>query len=134
MIIWDDSFSTGIKIIDEQNKYLFHLCRRIEMLLETPNGVYKVDETIKIICDLREYTTFHFYTEENYMKKINFGEFYNHKIDHDKFKNEILSIDMNTIYRENYNEIYSIKHFLYDWIFNHIQIKDREIAEYTNKK
>ncbi|MEG3042840.1 MAG: hemerythrin family protein [Clostridium sp.] len=133
MIKWDNSFNIGIPEIDEHHKHLFKICRELELFLDKPNEVYKVDEAIDLICKLREYTTFHFYTEEKIMENIGFDNLNSHKIEHEKLKSEILKLDINNICIENYNDMHFLKNILYDWLFNHIGNEDKKIFEYINK-
>ncbi|AOR23333.1 bacteriohemerythrin [Clostridium taeniosporum] len=124
MIKWDDSYNIGIKTIDEQHQYLFKLCRNLEMLLETPNVIYKVDDAIKIICEFRNYITYHFYFEEMYFSIAQYDNLTTHIAEHEQFKDKILDINISNFYKENYDELKTLINFLYSWIFDHITKKD----------
>ncbi|GAA0075673.1 hypothetical protein UT300005_00510 [Clostridium sp. CTA-5] len=133
MIKWDDNLKIGIKIIDDHHKYLFDLCRSLEMLLEKPIGVYKVDDAIKIICDFREFLTFHFYYEEIYLKKLNVSDLEEHLLEHEEFKNQIININIKNIYKENYNELKSLLNLSYGLVFSHMSDKDFKLKNLINK-
>ncbi|MDR5587889.1 MULTISPECIES: hemerythrin domain-containing protein [Clostridium] len=124
MIKWDDSYNIGIETIDEQHKYLFKLCRDLEILLATPNVIYKVDDAIKIVCDFRNYVTYHFYYEEMYFGMVHYAYLADHIADHKAFKKQILDINVSNFYKENYDELQTLINFLYGWIFDHITKKD----------
>ncbi|MBN1038251.1 MULTISPECIES: hemerythrin family protein [unclassified Clostridium] len=124
MIKWDNSYNIGIETIDEQHKYLFKLCRDLEILLETPNAIYKVDDALKIICDFRNYITYHFYYEEMYFSMVRYNYLANHIAEHKEFKKKILDINVSNFYKENYDELQTLINFLYGWIFEHITKKD----------
>ena len=123
MIKWDNSYNIGIKTIDEQHKYLFKLCRDLEILLATPNVVYKVNDAIKIVCDFRNYVTYHFYYEEMYFSIAHYDHLTDHITEHEDFKKQILDINISNFYKENYDELQTLINFLYGWIFNHITKK-----------
>lgn len=127
MINWDDSFSTGIEIIDEQHKYLFGLSRKLEMLLETPIGVDKKEDAIMLLCDFRNFVTFHFYFEENYLKDLNSSDFYEHTNEHTLFINKLTNIDITNFSNEDYNELKTFLNTLYGYILTHIRDKDTKL-------
>ncbi|GKX66837.1 bacteriohemerythrin [Inconstantimicrobium mannanitabidum] len=127
MIIWDDSFSTGIEIIDQQHKYLFSLSRKLEILLETPIGVDKKEDAIMLLCDFRNFVTFHFYFEENYLKDLNSSDFYEHTNEHTLFINKLTDIDITNFSNEDYNELKTFLNTLYGYILTHIKERDTKL-------
>lgn len=127
MIIWSDEYLTGIKDIDSQHKQFFDICRKFELLMQVPDGVYIADDAVKILCELRDYVTFHFYTEESYMKKIDYKNFEEHKKEHDELKKRIMDVDVDNIFNGNNIELKILLNLLYGWILNHVQIKDMEL-------
>lgn len=122
MIKWTNDYNIGIDIIDKQHQYLFRLCRNLELLLETPNEVYKVNEAINLICEFRNYITYHFYYEKMYFNITKSDYLLKHINAHDDFKEQILSINISNFYKKNYNELKTLINFLYGWIFNNITI------------
>ena len=76
MLEWDDKYSVGISIIDEQHKKLFDLINRTLYAKEL--GYNK--EALRVILEgMTYYTLKHFKTEENYMKEFNYPEYQSHK-------------------------------------------------------
>lgn len=130
MIKWDESCCIGIDILDEQHKELFGLCRQLELILQMPDGVDDIKDIIKLVCKFREYATFHFYTEENFMMDIDYPNIEEHKTLHKSFNKYITSLDMNSICIGKKNDLKSLLHFSYGWIFEHVQGMDRDIKNY----
>ena len=131
MVSWDQSFCTGINIIDEQHKLLFKMGRELELLLQIPDGVSKKDDAVKLLVDLRNYVTFHFYTEESLMDQIGYPDADNHKDYHKSFERQITNISLKNILNENYNEMRTLLNNLYSWIFDHISKEDMNFKQYA---
>ena len=131
MFSWDQSFCTGINIIDEQHKLLFKLGREFELLLQIPDGVSKKDDAIKLLADLRDYVTFHFYTEESLMEQIDYPDIEHHREYHKIFQNQITNISFKNINNENYDEMRTLLNNIYSWIFDHMLKEDLYFKEYA---
>ncbi|MDD6769487.1 MAG: hemerythrin domain-containing protein [Inconstantimicrobium porci] len=131
MFSWDQSFCTGINIIDEQHKLLFKLGREFELLLQIPDGVSKKDDALKLLVDLRDYVTFHFYTEESLMEQIDYPDIEHHREYHKIFQNQITNISFKNINNENYDEMRTLLNNIYSWIFDHMLKEDLYFKEYA---
>ena len=131
MFSWDQSFCTGINIIDEQHKLLFKLGREFELLLQIPDGVSKKDDALKLLVDLRDYVTFHFYTEESLMEQIDYPDVEQHREYHEIFQKQITNISLKNINNENYDEMRTLLNNLYSWIFDHMLKEDLKFKEYA---
>ncbi|SFD41442.1 bacteriohemerythrin [Clostridium uliginosum] len=134
MIKWDDSFMIGIETIDDQHKYLFELCRKLEIFLEIPTGVYKVKDALELVCCFRTYITFHFYYEEMYFHLLDYPDLASHKLEHEEFKKHIVDVNINNFYNENYNELKTLLNLSYDLIFNHIKSKDFKLKNLVKEE
>ena len=131
MFSWDQSFCTGINIIDEQHKLLFKLGREFELLLQIPDGVSKKDDALKLLVDLRDYVTFHFYTEESLMEQIDYPDIEHHREYHKIFQNQITNISFKNINNENYDEMRTLLNNIYSGIFDHMLKEDLYFKEYA---
>ena len=69
MIEWDDKYSVGISIIDEEHKELIRImiCRHWTAKQHSNN----IDEISKLLKELTVYALNHFSTEESYMAEFN---------------------------------------------------------------
>jgi hemerythrin-like metal-binding protein len=113
----DDKYKLGIEIIDNQHKKIFDL---IDKLCVIENNEKKIVKSI--INELKEYSEYHFKTEEDYFKSLNFSESEKHIHLHDIF---IQTIEYYYEFPEKLNKkkLYT---FLNTWIKNHILIEDKK--------
>ena len=79
-----EEYKIGVEIIDEQHKTLFVLADKAYMLLKDEFTLDKYDKIIHILEELKDYTIFHFKSEEEYMESINYKRLFTEKIEHEK--------------------------------------------------
>lgn len=129
MLIWKDEYSIGVKLIDEQHKYLFEIGNNAYKLIKDNAGIDKYADVVMIIDDLLRYTRFHFKTEEGYMIKINYNEYLSHKEEHNEFIQKINEINLEQVKENPQKIIEDILAFIFDWLLSHILLKDKLINE-----
>jgi hemerythrin len=127
VIKWKDDFLVGVESIDEQHKVLFDLTSKAYDLLKDDYVHDKYDEIVKIIDELKEYTIFHFRSEEEYMKSIGYKKFLSHKVEHDDFIERVNSLNFLEIDEDQDKYILSILDFVVSWISDHILQRDKLI-------
>lgn len=127
---WCSEMECGIKIIDDQHRELFRIARDMEQLImnECQNATWK--QLLDIVCELREYVAYHFYTEENLMQKYEYPDFLIHKAAHISLKAKILGIDMTALKKHPCEVLSEIKDTLQDFLFNHILVEDLELCNH----
>ena len=76
MIKWDDKYSVGISMIDEEHKKLIGILNKAISTKEHNDNPEEIEE---ILSEMVEYSHKHFSTEEAYMLKFNFPEYQFHK-------------------------------------------------------
>jgi len=115
-IIWEESFSVGIKDLDEQHKQIIKM---INTLINNKDA--KVDsETISdVLTDLTKYAEHHFEKEEQYMKNYNYPEYSIHREQHKTFKLQVVTFCIETMAEKETipDEVLS---YLKSWLINHI--------------
>jgi len=117
----DKKYLLGIEIIDKQHQKIFDLITQLsEVNINREN-------LMKIIQELKDYSIYHFETEEKYFDDLGFKYSSEHKILHNIF---IETIDF---YFVNPQKIKKEKlhTFLITWIDNHILEED---LKYTLKE
>jgi hemerythrin len=124
MVAWKDEYSIGVEIIDEQHKHLFDIGNSAYKLLRDEFCTDKYDGIVSIIQDLREYTKFHFKTEEEYMLKINYKKYFSQKVEHDDFIQTIDKVNFEQVDEDPQKYIENILAFVFNWILEHILQKD----------
>ena len=128
IVAWDDSYATGIQLIDQQHMELVSLTNELYSAClsgrDTAGPVFK-----KVMSRMVEYVRFHFSAEMELLKKVNYPNYNHHKSLHDALVKQILS----AVKEFNEGQKYAPNHFvrtLKDWIFGHIVIEDRIYASY----
>jgi len=113
----DKKYKLGIKMIDNQHQKIFDL---IDKLCDVDKNEKKLVKSI--IKELKEYSEYHFSSEEEYFKKLDFTEAEKHIHLHDMF---IQTIEYYHEFPEKLNKkkLYT---FLNTWIKNHILIEDKK--------
>lgn len=129
MIKWKDSYELGVGNIDDQHVKLFEIADRAYNLLINDFVTDKYDKIIEILGELKEYTVFHFNSEEEYMLSIGYKKFLSHKVEHENFIKEINNINLDKIDINQDQSVKEILEFVVDWIDKHILNQDKLIVE-----
>ena len=129
MLEWKDSYQIGVESIDEQHKHLFEIGNAIYNLLENYLLDDKYDKIVGIVNELRDYTKYHFESEEQYMMQIKYRYFLDQKVEHDDFIDKLEQIELKDIDKNQEAYIRELLLFVFDWILKHIVEKDRLIGE-----
>lgn len=125
MIVWRDEFLVGVEELDNQHKQLFRIAGDIHSLLKNQLITDKYDQILKLMEELKDYTIFHFSTEEEYMRKIGFRKYFSHKVEHDDFIEKINNVDLNKIDQNHEQYLLEILDFVVNWISEHILEADK---------
>lgn len=124
-----EEYKIGVELIDEQHKKLFELADKAYMLLKDDFSLDKYDKIVHIIEELKEYTIFHFKSEEEYMQSINYKRLFSQKIEHAEFIKKIEAIDLRHIDENQDEGLVKILNFLNDWLTEHILKTDKLIGK-----
>lgn len=126
-IIWQPSYSVGVKLIDAQHKKLFSILNDLQ---NATNGINSA-ELEKIIFDLKAYVKFHFDEEEKYFKRFNYQDAPSHIKEHHFYFEKIN--ELHTRYLKNESDVADeILGFLNGWILNHVLIIDKKYTKCFN--
>ncbi len=127
---WNPQYNVGISKIDEQHQNLVKMINEFYVNLTTKP---KKENMSKLIKGLKDYTVYHFQTEENLMTLYHFDGMVGHKKEHQEFINQI-----NDYYERFINDqlIISIEitNFLRDWLIRHINGSDQLFGEFLQQK
>lgn len=127
MIRWKEEYKLGVDLIDDQHKKLFEIADRIFLLLKNDYSVDKYDKLIEILLELKEYTIFHFKSEEEYMLQIGYKKFFSHKVEHAEFIEKINNVDYEKLDNNQNNYSLELLDFIVNWIDKHIMETDKLI-------
>lgn len=133
MFEWREELNTNIDIIDEQHKKLISIGGELYNLLKSVNYNDHYDDIMNLLNELKDYTVYHFKTEEDILKN-GYGGFRLHKAQHDSFIDKIeetLSLDVDDNQKVITNEMLV---FIMDWVENHILKVDKLYVDFLNSQ
>jgi hemerythrin-like metal-binding protein len=124
-LVWDDKYSVGVLVIDNQHKEMF---KTINELIETLEGMPTKEQVDKIIESLVAYKKFHFATEEKYFDEFGYQGSEDHKNKHNEFsvKLEQLTVESGG---DSVELAFKLVDFLEDWLIDHLMVTDQKYVE-----
>jgi hemerythrin-like metal-binding protein len=125
LLVWDESYSVKVHLIDGQHKKLFNLTNSYAEALQ--NGMSKAALS-KLLDGLVEYANIHFSTEERYFVQFNYDLADEHKREHAILtaKIEDLKSKVRTGITIKEDEV---SNFLKIWLENHVKGTDRKYMD-----
>ncbi|MBN2797161.1 MAG: hemerythrin family protein [Clostridia bacterium] len=131
MIIWDEKFSVGVEKIDDQHQTFFELINKLESLTHETN----FEERLPILLnEIVEYAALHFKTEEKMMEAVQYPDLEQHKIFHQRIKDDIYMECKRIVEREVHAmDIIWLYNYMLDWIKTHIIEEDLKYKPYFQK-
>lgn len=125
-IEWDESVSVGNPRLDEHRKYFIHLLNKMEA---HQDDLVSSEAVSQIIYQMREFATYYFSLEEEYLQQADYEELESHKSQHRGFKEKTASfcVDIMNHKASAPKEIY--EHLL-QWFVEHVLDLDQQIKPY----
>ena len=128
---WAPDMETGNVDIDTQHKQLFKIGRDLEQLIRIQCIGVTDKQLLDIVCELRDYTGYHFYEEERMMQEMGYSRITAHKKFHKKCSDYIMKLDLPKIKEEPLKYLKLIKDEVQHWIMAHVLSEDKDmIAAY----
>ncbi|EHI97540.1 MULTISPECIES: hemerythrin family protein [unclassified Clostridium] len=124
-----EEYKIGVELIDKQHKKLFELADKAYMLLKDEFTIDKYDKIVEILQELKDYTVFHFKSEEEYMESINYKRMFTQKVEHDAFIKKLEAIDLKNVDENQDESLMEVLNFLNDWLTEHILKNDKLIGQ-----
>jgi hemerythrin len=124
-----DEYLTGIKLIDDEHRELFHIAQEAYEVLTDEFIPDKYDNIVTIINKLRDYTKKHFADEEEYMESIHYKRMFTQKIEHTAFVEKLDAIDLNDADENQSDTLINMLEFLGNWLVHHILENDKLIGK-----
>ena len=125
MIEWEDKYSVGISIIDEEHKKLIGILNKA-IFAKGHND--NPEELREVLREMTNYALTHFKTEETYMEEFNYPEYQGHKEEHKEFYTEMFSY-LGKVIEDDYQIANEIIEYLKWWLVNHIQGTDKKYID-----
>lgn len=127
--VWSDQYETGIPELDAQHKRLFEAINHLADCFKEGQSSTGAREALVF---LDEYTKDHFYTEEEFMRVVNYPGIEAHRKEHTdllmKVQNLMLKMD------EGYMITADVATFVADWLAHHINEVDMGYVLFTHDK
>jgi hemerythrin-like metal-binding protein len=123
-IVWDESLSVGIDVIDEHHRYLFDL---VNDLIDVVANKLGTRELVRVLKALGQYAVIHFRAEESMMEQYDY-----HRLDIQKQQHQIF-LDRMQLFNEELHQNPLIAQFevlvyLRDWLIAHIRDEDTQLS------
>jgi hemerythrin len=131
LITWSNTFSFGIKPIDDQHKEFVDLVNDM-FHHATGNNEQEREYFSKVIKKAVHYIKVHFATEEKIMLAIQYPDYAEHKRCHDCFILDVID-NIRKFETEKHYTLFSFTKFLKDWVLSHIGIMDKQYHLYIKK-
>lgn len=129
-ITWDESFSVGVRDLDEQHKQIIIMVNTLIEMNDT-----KVDSEIisDTLTKMTQYATSHFNKEEQYMFEYGYPEYSFQRKQHQEFKKKTVNLCMETMVH-NVTVPTEIFTYLRSWWTNHILKEDMKYKQFFNER
>ncbi|MFD3157000.1 bacteriohemerythrin [Haloimpatiens sp. FM7330] len=135
MFKWKDSYSVGVEEINKQHKKLFELGKELYELIELDDEYDHFDEIMNILDELKDYTHYHFKSEEDLLTKHGYEtlQFKLHRLEHKSFIHKMDSFNEKSIDFEQKDSVLKMLSFIENWISHHILETDMSYKEFFSK-
>jgi len=128
VVQWQNSYSVGIRLVDEQHMELIRLTNKL--FSNCLAGQDRSKSTfLDTIHEAVDYTGYHFGTEEKIMERIHYPDMYRHKKEHADFVREVFT-KVDDFKAGKLLTSLSFVYFLRDWVLHHIAVSDKKLGEY----
>jgi hemerythrin len=131
LITWSNTFSFGIKPIDDQHKEMVDLVNDM-FHHASGNEEQEYEYFSKVIQKAVRYIKVHFATEEKIMRLIRFPGYAEHKRCHDCFILDVLE-NIRHFETDKHYTLFSFTKFLKEWVLSHIGIMDKQYHLYIKQ-
>lgn len=115
-IKWDDSFSVGVKRLDEQHRQIIGI---INKLIDANDASVDSELISDTLTEMRQYASDHFETEEHLMTEYKYPDYKSNKDHHIEFRKNTAGFSMDTLqYKRTVPA--EILTYLKEWWVDHI--------------
>jgi hemerythrin len=130
IIKWDDSFSVGVREIDEQHKKLVQMINDFYGQLQAKKPQEALQELLNAMA---QYTVTHFSTEERFFRLYKYPDTEAHKLEHSGFVEKVKEVQARL--KEGKMVLsFEITTFIKQWLCNHILQSDKKYGPFFNSK
>ena len=128
-IQWSEELSVGIEQIDGQHKELIRIANGLISAVAKERGNRVINNVVR---RLRNYTVFHFNSEEKLMEAVRYPKRGEHENEHAKLKRNVKEFQRN-LYQGERLTAEDVLNFLKIWLLKHILYSDRMLADFIHE-
>lgn len=125
LITWQDSYSVGVPLIDDDHKLLVTLINQLDDAIQGGQGRDVVGSVLNV---LEEYTRGHFGREELLMEKAGYADLPPHRREHRKLTDQVRDIVVRYHGHQDEHLDSEVLTFLKTWLTGHILGVDMKYA------
>lgn len=127
---WQQSFNTGIRVIDDDHKMLFSI---VNNLIEEVNEATEIEprEIESLFEALVNYVDTHFAREEQFLEQFGYPELDAHRDKHDALRQQIDGIANDYKSAPDSIDLEKVCVFLINWLSQHILKSDMDYVPYV---
>ena len=129
LIEWNTRLNHGVELIDDQHRKLVQLTNTLHLAClqdqESARNCF-----VQVARETVNYVHYHFTTEEHMMRFLMYPGYYEHRREHEMFIKEILRQTQRFTEQKSLVPNRFVQ-FLKDWIFSHIAVKDKTLAQHV---
>lgn len=129
----DNAYILGVTSMDDQHGKLVEIGNRLLELIELGESVDHYDEIMKVLEELRDYTIYHFETEEALFSELDYPNKDVHIMEHQFFIKKIDKFFDTDIDEHQLDSLKKLTDFVMGWVLHHILNTDNEYAEILNE-
>jgi len=127
---FDEKLHVGNRLMDREHAILIEYINTLQGLVDGDSSRHLVGQVLE---GLIQYTTTHFYVEEELMYAFRYPDYVNHIQAHEKFKQTMQQLSSQ--YKQGEADITNeLMDFLKDWLVKHIQKIDCKLADFLKGK
>ncbi|MDR1506769.1 MAG: bacteriohemerythrin [Treponema sp.] len=124
---WDDSFISGVRLMDVRHKRLFEMVNRLLDACKQGKGREELTKSLSFLAD---YTVKHFSEEEELQRKYGYPEYEAHHKIHEAFKQTVQDFAAELDSKGPSEElIEKLKKEVGGWLVTHVKVVDLKMAE-----
>jgi len=125
MLTWDNSYSVGVKELDDQHRKMIEFINDLELGMQASDSR---DSMVKVLNGLVAYTKDHFANEEFYFRQFDYDKTEDHIQEHLKLISEVQGLVYKFELREALDQN-KVMEFLKTWLVDHILGADKKYVD-----
>ncbi|WP_148410638.1 bacteriohemerythrin [Murimonas intestini] len=132
-IEFDKSLETGNELIDTEHK---ELIARVNKLTDACAAGKEKNIAVQTLDFLMDYTEYHFRDEEKLQEENGYPLLESHKVQHGRFVRAVEELKEMLEEEEGPSDAFvaAVKKNVVDWLLNHIQVWDKQVAQFIREK